>query len=81
MALGTLAPFYSQLRRIFREALPAILGKSGQLPAWAKKAFNRRAEGLNSETMNPTAIFTSFTMLDLTQKSFGKRITWKSPVS
>jgi len=29
--------------------------------------------------MNPAAVFDSFTVLDLTRKSFGKRMAWKSP--
>jgi hypothetical protein len=82
--LAALAPritavLYFQLRRIFCEVLPAIFGKSGQLPARDKKAFNRRADGFASETVNPPAIFTSFTVPDLTQKAFGKRIAWTRP--
>jgi hypothetical protein len=44
------------------------------------KARNRRAEGFVSETVNPSAVFESLTVLDLTQKAFGKRIAWKRPM-
>jgi hypothetical protein len=76
---GRLNLAYSQLRRMFREVLAAIFGKSGQLPARALKAFSRRAQGFASDTMNPAAVFESFTILDLTQKAFGKRSAWKRP--
>jgi hypothetical protein len=65
---------------MFREVLLSILGKSGQLPARALKACNRRAEGFVSDTANPAAVFESFTVLDSTQKDFGKQIAWQRPM-
>jgi hypothetical protein len=78
---GSQSSAYSQSRRTFREVFAAIFGKSAQLPARALKAFSRRTEGFTSETMNPAAVFDSFTVLDLTQKSYGKRMAWKRPES
>jgi len=54
-------------------------GNFGQLPARAANAFARRALADSSFTANPSAVLTSFTVLELRRNAFGSLSAWELP--
>jgi hypothetical protein len=61
------------------ESLAGISGKSGQLPARAINAFNRRACAAGSLTVNPSVVLTNITVFEESLNAFGKRTAWEFP--
>ena len=70
---------YSRSREMFVAVFAGTSGNFGQLPARAANAFARRALADSSFTANPSAVLTSFTVLELRRNAFGSFKAWELP--